>query len=153
MSESKKSIYKSKKVAIIALVALMAILLSAFFVAQHLFKSKKVTLDGDTYIIKPKDGVYSIYREDGSELEQPAEGYYALDSGTLAILDKATGSVALDARVDVSGTELATSDGRVLIFPYVSRSSLQSIAVTNSYGDYEFFRDDATPTSPPYLQT
>ena len=137
----KKSIYKSKKTAMIALALLVAVLLTAFFVASHFFKIKKVTLDGETYIVKPTDNVYSIYREDGTELEQPEEGYYALNSGNLVVLDKETGDVRLDARVDTTGTEQATDDGRVLIFPYVSRSALQSVSVSNEYGSFEFYKD------------
>ena len=140
---AKRSIYKSKKIAIISLLLTIVLLLGAFFVVSHLFKTKKVTLDGGTYLLRLEGKIYSLYREDGTPLEQAEENYFVLDSGTLVILDRKTGATALDARVDTTGTEQATADGRVLIFPYTSRNALQSVAVTNKHGSFEFYRDDA----------
>ena len=140
---AKRSIYKSKKIAIISLLLAIILLLTAFFVVSHLFKTKKITLDGGTYLLKLEGGKYSLYREDGEPLEEAEENYFVLDSGTLVILDRETGATALDARVDTTGTEQATADGRVLIFPYTSRNALYSVAVTNEHGSFEFYRDDA----------
>ena len=140
---AKRSIYKSKKIAIAAVLLAIVLLLAAFFVASYLFKTKKVTLDGDTYILKYQNKEYTLCREDGTPLEEAEQNYFVLNSGTLVILDKQTGDTRLDARVDTTGTEQATTDGRVLIFPYTSRAALSSVSVTNEHGTYEFYRDDA----------
>ena len=39
---AKRSIYKSKKIAIVAILLAIVLLLAAFFVASYLFKTKKV---------------------------------------------------------------------------------------------------------------
>ena len=111
---AKRSIYKSKKIAIVALLLTIVLLLSAFFVVSHLFKTKKVTLDGGTYLLKLEGEEYSLYRTDGTPLEEAEESYFVLDSGTLVVLNKKTGQTKLDARVDTTGTEMATEDAESL---------------------------------------
>ena len=137
----KRSIYKSKKTAIVALLALIVLLAVAFFTVEHFLKIKTVTLEGVKYTVKPQDGVYSIYTQDGVELERTEDGYYALISGNLVSVNGETGEVKPYAVVDLTGTEKLTDDGRILMFPYISRSSVASIDVVNQYGEYGFYKD------------
>ena len=139
---SKRSIYKSKKVAVIALLTLIAILIAAFFVIDHFLKIKKVTFEGVEYTVKPTNGVYSIYKSNGSELEKTSDGFYVLESGNLVYLDTATGHAEPYAVADLTGTELLASDGRILIFPYIPRANIKSIDVTNTHGSYGFYKDE-----------
>ena len=137
----KRSLYKNKKIAIIALLLLIAVLLGAFFAVNYFMKIKKVTLEGVTYTVKTQDNVYSIYTEDGAELEKTQDGYFVLNSGNLVSLDQSTGDVTPYVKADISGTEQLSQDGRILIFPYTSRSKIQSIEVSNEHGSFAFYKD------------
>lgn len=138
----KRSLYKNKKIAIIALLLLIAVLLGAFFAVNYFMKIKKVTLEGVTYTVKPQDNVYSIYTEDGKELEKTQDGYFVLNSGNLVSLDQSTGDVTPYVKADISGTEQLSSDGRILIFPYTSRAKIRSIEVSNGHGSFTFYKDE-----------
>lgn len=133
-----KSLLKRKKTAIIVFSALALLLIAAIIIANYFVRIKKVTLDGTTYTLKPKDGQYSMFRENGEELKTTDDGYYVLDSGSLARLDRESGDAEVYVRIDTTGTEKLSDDGRILIFEYIPRENIKSISVKNENGKYSF---------------
>lgn len=140
---AKRSLYKRKKIAIIALFVIIAMLIGAFFAVSYFIKIKTVVLDGYEYTLKPNsEGAYVMLDGDGAELEKTLDGHYVLKSGNLVTLNAETGDVARYATVDLTGTEQLNEDGRILIFPYTPRASVQSIEVKNGHGSYSFYKDE-----------
>lgn len=134
----KRSLSGQRKTAIIVFSALAVLLVAAIIAANYLVKIKKVTLDGTNYIVKPINGQYSMFRENGEKLETTSDGYYVLDSGSLAALDRDSGNAEIYTRIDTSGTEALSSDGWILIFEYLERNDISSISVKNENGEYSF---------------
>lgn len=147
---AKRSSYRKQRTVLIALVAAIALLAVTLVAVNYIVSIIPYVDEGDpsdpdddmTYRAKKKDGVYSIYDEDGRELPRNEAGYYLAHSGAQLSLDPNTGKISEYAVVYVEGMETLGDNSRILMFPQISQSSIARIEVQNSHGSFTFYTDD-----------
>ncbi len=147
--KKKRSLYRVQRAVLISLVSVIALLAVTLVAVNYIVSIIPYVDEGDpldpdddhTYRAKKKNGVYSIYDEDGRELPKNSDGYYLAHSGTQLSLDPDTGKISEFAVVYVEGSEQVVSNSRILMFPQINQSDVARIEVTNSHGSYTFYTD------------
>ena len=142
IEKQKSTLLKRRKIAIIAISAFIVLLIPTLIFVNYFVKTETIyDVDDTKYIIKYKDGSYSIYDTDGIELDVDDEyGYYVTASGTLIDLDSETGEYEIVAIVDTEGTEEVGHNSRILMFPNIEKKNIRSIEVVNDEGSFTFVR-------------
>ena len=147
------SMLKKQKVAVTVL-SIVAVVLALTLVFVHQLVSIYGMVDTyydengveytEKYYIRKKDGEYAMFDRRGNKLEQNSEGYYLANSGNQYSVDPETGAYELYAVVDYdsAGGEVLGFSDRIMLFPQITQSNMQSIKVTNEHGTYEFYRDE-----------
>lgn len=151
----KRSSLRRQKVAVAVLSAVAVLLIGVLVLVNHLvtiypitdkYQAEDGTIAEQTYYLKKKNGIYGMYRKDGSAVEQNSDGYYLADSGNQYSVDPESGDCSLFAAVDYDpskGELLETGVNRVLMFAQITQSNIYSIQVRNSYGEYCVYRDES----------
>ncbi len=150
----KMSSLRRQKLAIAILAAVSAVMIGVLVFVNYIitiypmvdvYYDASGALVEEKYYLRKKDGVYGMYRDDGTLLPTNQEGYYIADgSGNQYKVDPETGECTLYARVDYDpekGELLGYSD-RVMLFPQILQDHVYSIEVKNSYDSFSFIRND-----------
>ncbi|MBQ8432957.1 MAG: InlB B-repeat-containing protein [Clostridia bacterium] len=152
--DKKVTMYKKQKLAVIVLSVLTVVLIAALLVANHVvaiyglsdvYYGEDGTEYTEKYYVKKKNGVYGLYSKSGDKMETNDDGYYIAKSGNQYVIDAETGEWELYAVVDydaAEGESLGFSD-RIMMYPQIKQKYVSSIEVTNEYGTYKFYRNDA----------
>ena len=142
IEKQKSTLLRRRKIAIIAVSAFILLLIPTLIFVNYMVKTEVFyDVDDTKYIIKYKDGSYSIYDTKGFELDIDSEyGYYITESGTLIELDPETGEYEIIAVVDTEGNEVVGFNSRILIFPHTEKKNIRSLEVVNSNGSFTFHR-------------
>ena len=146
----RKSSYRKQRTFLVALIATIALLSVALVAVNYIVSIIPYVDEGDpstpdddrTYRAKKKDGVYSIYDEDGVELQKNSDGYYLAHSGAQLSLDGDTGKITEYAVVYIEGSEQVGGNSRILMFPQIKQTDVAKIEVTNAHGSYTLYVDD-----------
>ena len=146
---AKRSSFRRQKRVLIALLSAVALLAVTLVAVNYIVSIIPYVDEGDpndpnddaVYRAKKKGGVYSIYDEDGRELQRNADGYYLAHSGAQLSLDPNTGKITEFAVVYVEGMEQLGGNSRILMFPQISQANVARIDVKNSLGSYTFYTD------------
>ena len=152
----KHNIRKKQQKAIIIMaiaVVVLAIVLGVVNYFVQIYKYEDV--DGNTYYIKQKDGVYALYYDDGLKCDINSDGYYQTNHGTQLKINASTGEVTDTIYVDdlnsLHKDEIYGYSGRVLMFKqltydesstYDKSKIIKSIAVSNMNGKFTFVREE-----------
>ena len=147
----KRSSYRKQRTFLVALLATIVLLSVTLVAVNYIVSIMPYVDEGDpstpdddhTYRAKKKDGVYSIYDEDGVELSTNSDGYYLAHSGAQLSLDGDTGKITEYAVVYIEGSEQVGSNSRILMFPQIKQADVAKIEVTNAYGSYTLYVDES----------
>ena len=140
--KKRKTLMKRRVTAIIVSAAIVLVLAIALaFVLDYVRTLEYADVDGSTYYIRKRDGVYSMYDPDRNKLDMDTEhGYYITAAGTLVEVDAETGEYEVIAVVDTEGNEVVGFNSRLLLFPHIEKKNILSLEVHNSHGTYTFAR-------------
>lgn len=146
----KTSSYRLQKTVLFALLGIIALLTVALVTVNYIVSIIPYVDEGDpstpdddhTYRAKKKDGIYSIYDEDGIELQKNSDGYYLAHSGAQLSLDPASGKITEYAVVYIEGSEQIGGNRRILMFPQIKQADVAKIEVTNAHGSYTMYVDE-----------
>ncbi len=149
----KPSVYRKQRLAAAVLAVLTVVLIVALVFVNHIVEIYGLTDvyygdDGEVYTekyyVRKKQGSYGLYDRDGTLMEKNSEGYYIAKSGNQYEVDAETGEYSLYAVVDYdqAGGEVLGFSDRIMLFPQISQSYVLSIKVENSYGGFEFYKND-----------
>ncbi len=145
---------RRQTVAIAVLSAVAVLLLATLFAVNYLASIYPVVdeyyaADGtpmtEKYYLRKNNGLYGMYRKDGTLLPVNSDGFYIADSQNQYEVNAETGECSLFAAVDYDaslGESLQVNVNRVLMFGQIQQSDIYSIDVTNEYGSYRFYRDE-----------
>ncbi len=144
-----RAIRKRRKIAIIAIAILVAVLSVALvFILDYVKTSTFVDpADGTEYFIRYRDRAYALYDTD-KKTKLPLDeqyGYYVTHAGTLVNVDAATGEVKNTIYVDLDslvGDEAFDETQSLMMFRHVEKKNIRSVLVVNDNGKhtYEFAR-------------
>lgn len=144
-AKKKKSSYRTQKKVLFVLLGVIAVLIAAYFVVNYIVSIIPFTdFDGSVYKVKKVDGIYTIFDEDGYELETNEQGYYLTKIGTQLKLDPEKGTIKVFAVVDVEGIEVAGANQRILMFAQIKQANVVSIEVKNHNGSFKIYNQDIT---------
>ena len=147
-AKKKKSSYRLQKNVLFALLAVVALLIAAYFVVNYIVSIIPFTdYDGAVYKAKKVDGVYTIFTADGYELETNQDGYYLTQLGTQLKLDPTTGKITVYAVVATEGIEVAGASQRILMFAQIKQANVVSLEVKNQNGEFKIYTKDITAKS------
>ncbi|MBR2293422.1 MAG: hypothetical protein IKA44_03840 [Clostridia bacterium] len=142
--KKKQTLMKRRKRAILlCAIAVILLAVALVFVMDYVQTITVEDVDGTTYYIRKKDGVYALYDADRNLLKtDEAYGYYVTALGTLIRVDAETGEHEIFAVLDTEGNEVYDLlYARTLIFPHLQREDILSLEIHNSNGDdYVFLR-------------
>lgn len=150
-TKKKATLMKKRKIAIIAVALVIAILLGVYALAARFLKPTYTYYDSDgtLYYVKYKDGAYGMYTEDGVLLGRDGEyGYFVTSFGSLIEINPETGAtlsqIILDAPADGESATTATNpeNVRILVFPYLDVAQILKLEVSNAEGNYSIIRID-----------
>lgn len=140
MSNKKTLAFRQKR-NIIVIAAAILLLAALLLVVRYLVSVYDYTdVDGTKYTIKRRDGVYGLFDTNGYQLDTTVEDgnlYYVTDAGTMVSVSD-DGKATVYAAVDTDDGEAVSSYKRLLVFPKVESSEVQSLRVTNEHGTYTF---------------
>ena len=142
------TLMKKRVIAICVTLALVAVLLIAYFCVNSLAKPTIAfdDSDGTRYYIMYRGGEYAMYTTDGEMLERDEQmGYFVTEAGSLVDIDKETGAslekVVVDELLDGETSQTVTAtDVRVLMFPHVQNKGILKLEVVNEHGKYTLVR-------------
>lgn len=147
----KRDSLRRQRVAIIAMILVVAALLAALSVALYWIDILVYEdVDGAEYYVKRVEGKYSLCYKSGEILDRNDDGYYQTDAGTLVFVDASSGSCTRYAVVDLEDTEAVGYSEYVLMFKQLTydisstkdmSKVIKSIEVHNEYGEYSFVRE------------
>ena len=149
----KSSMLKKQKLAVLVLSIVTVVLaLTLVFVHQLVsiygmvdtYSDETGAVYTEKYYIRKTGGEYAMFDRRGNRMEQNSEGYYLANSGNQYSVDPETGEYKLYAVVDYdsAGGEVLGFSDRIMLFPQITQTNMQSIKVTNEHGSYEFYRDE-----------
>ena len=149
----KSSMLKKQKAAVVTLsVVAVVLVLTLIFVHQLVsiygmvdtYYDENGVEYTEKYYIRKSGGEYAMFDRRGNRVEQNADGYYLANSGNQYSVDPETGEYELYAVVDYdsAGGEVLGFSDRIMLFPQITQSNVQSIKVTNEHGEYELYRDE-----------
>ncbi len=140
--KKQKTLMRRRKTAIIlsaALVLLLAIAL--FFVLDFARTLTFEDVDGSTYYIRKKAGIYAVYDKERAVLPFDEQySCYVTVAGTMVKVNAETGAWEVFAVVATEGHEVVGTASRILLFPRVEKEYILSLEVHNSHGSYSFTR-------------
>ncbi|MBQ9783283.1 MAG: hypothetical protein IJW44_02060 [Clostridia bacterium] len=140
-TKKQKSLMKRRVTAIvIAAVAVLLLAIALFFVLDFVKTTTFEDVDGQTYYIRKRDGVYAMYDGDRNMLPTESHGYYRTVAETLVEVNAETGEYEVKAVLDLEGNEVEGFNSRLLLFPHIEKKNILSIQVHNSHGEYTFVR-------------
>jgi hypothetical protein len=151
------TLMKKRVIAICVTLALVAVLLIAYFCVNSLAKPTLAfdDTDGTRYFIMYRGGEYSMYTTDGEPLKRDEQlGYFVTEAGSLVDIDSETGAsreqVVVDELIEGETSQTVTAtDVRVLMFPHVEEKGILKLEVVNEHGKYTLVRiDDEGQESP-----
>lgn len=137
--------YQKQKRMTILLAALIVVLAICAAFVYYLIYLDETSFEqgGVTYRVQKSDGSYVLMNEDGKICELTSDGYYVTDDGKLLISVSAEdGTYSIYAAVEglEDGEEVYNlSAETILIFPYVSQSTLQALEMHNEHGVYSIY--------------
>ena len=144
-----RAIQKRRKIAIIAIAVLVAVLSVALvFILDYVRTSTfKDPADGVEYFVRYREKAYALYDTDKkTKLPTDAQyGYYVTHAGTLVNVDAATGEIKNTIYVDTGslvGDEAFDDTQSLMMFRHVEKKDIRSVLVVNDNGkhSYEFAR-------------
>lgn len=154
VGKKKMTSLRKQRIAVAVLLATALLLIGALVFVNYIvtiypvvdqYQTEDGSIGEETYYLRKKNGVYGMYRKDGTAVEQNDDGYYLADSGNQYSIDPETGKCDLFAAVDydpAKGELLNHIVNRVLMFGQIKQDDIYSIKVSNSYGDYRFYRNE-----------
>lgn len=144
-----RAIYKRRKIAIIAIAVLVAVLSVALvFILDYAKTSTFVDpADGTEYFIRYRDKAYALFDTD-KKTKLPLDeqyGYYVTHAGTLVNVNAQTGAIENTIYVDTDslvGAEQFDETQMLMMFRHVEKKNIRSVLVVNNNGkhSYEFAR-------------
>ncbi len=154
--DKKKSSHKRQQIAAVALALVAVIMIGTLIFVNYIVDIYPVVdtyyneageiVEQKYYLRKDKNGVYGMYRSNGTLLNVNKEGYYVADvSGNQYEVHPVTGKCEPYALVDYDpekGELLGYSD-RVMLFPQIEQDFIHSIQVKNAHDSYRFFRSES----------
>ncbi len=140
----RRSLIGAQKTALIISVVLALLLILGSVLVYVLYVSKNVytDVDGEKYEIRPVGGQYVLTDRSGKVMDVTKDGYYVTaKASTLLEIDKDTGDYKVVALVDTEEGESLGTSMRLLMYNHTSQDNMQSIEISNNYGNYVFYRD------------
>ncbi len=153
--DQKMTSLRKQKIAVAVLTIVALLMVGTLLLVNHIvtiypvvdeYQAEDGSIGEHTYYLRKKNGIYGMYRKDGSALEQNSDGYYLADSGNQYSVNAETGEWALFAAVDYDpskGEQLVHNVNRVLMFAQIRQNDIYSIKVTNEHGTYHFYRNES----------
>ncbi len=158
MINKKQTLMKRRRNAIIAAAVAIVVLAVALAVVMDFARTLEIKdpVDDSSYYIRYKDKQYRLFAAD-KKTQMPTEvisnySYYVMSSGTLVEIDPTTGAYdIIPVDMPTEGSEQIEYFTRYLMFPHIQRSSIKSIDVYNSKGQYTFCRYDENDNSSDFI--
>ncbi len=143
--KKQKTLMRRRKTAIILSAALVLILAIALvFVMDFARTLTFEDVDGTSYYIRKKAGIFAMYDKDREVLPYDEQySCYVTAAGTMVTVDAETGAWSIFAMVDTEGYEVVGTASHILLFPRVNKENILSLEVCNSTGAYSFTRRNA----------
>ena len=138
----KKTLMRRRKTAIILSAALALILIVALVLVMDYVQTLVYEdVDGTSYYIRKRDGVFAMYDGDRQLLPYDEQySCYVTEAGTLVKVDPETGAYEVFAVVATEDYEVVGTNSRILLFPRVRKADMLSLEVHNTHGEYTFIR-------------
>lgn len=153
-ADKKMTSLRRQKIAVTVLSVVALLLIGTLLLVNHIvtiypvvdqYQMEDGSIGETTYYLKKKDGIYGMYRKDGSAVEKNSDGYFLADSGNQYQVDPTSGKCSLFAAVDYDpskGELLEHRVNRVLMYGQIRQDDVYSIEVTNPHGTYRFYRNE-----------
>lgn len=148
----KRSMLKKQRTAIIiAAVATLFLLISAFAVNYLIGIYIYPDVDGEQYYIRKIGGEYQLCYANGNVVGK-IDDYFVTDGGTELFVDPATGQYEVKLKVDLEGTEEIQYNANLLVFKQLTydiykttdqSKIIKSIEIHNEHGSFTFERKEA----------
>lgn len=144
ISSKKSTLASRQKLAVLLIALAIALLAGALAFVNYIVSIDTFTdLDGTEYTVKRRDGVYALFDGNGYMLDTVVENnntYYLTELGTMVSVSSA-GDTEIYAVVDTEDGEGLSSYNRLMIYPRIQTTDIQTIRVSNEYGTFTFDRN------------
>lgn len=144
IANQKRTLASTQKLAAILIALTIVVLAVVLAVVNYLVDIDTFTdIDGTEYSVKRQNGAYGLYDANGYILETVEDNgniYFLTDLGTMVSVSP-LGETKIFAVVDSEDGEGVSDYNRLMIYPRIKTTDINTIHVTNPHGSFTFERD------------